>query len=486
MELAIEEMKKSIAEPRTDKPTPKVGAVLVSPDGRVLASSFRGEMRSGDHAEFTILERKFRDKDVTGSYLFTTLEPCAPGARKHPKLGCAERIANARIAKVWVGIEDPDPKVDRKGIQYLIDCGIEVEMFDEDLQTPIFEENKEFLEQAKKRASESKKPREIQLTPLEQPIRDLTLSVLSDKALRHYISRSGLKMEPDSPEFLQYLALQELITYDENTKVYRPSGLGLLLFGIDPRARLTQAVVKVEIRRGTGEPEIRDFTDALVLLPDEIEGWLKRSLPSRISRKQFVRQTEYDYPIEVLREAILNAIAHRDYDITGAKISVNIDDDKIVVKSPGLPVHPILFEDFKELKAPSLSRNPKIMAVLNSMKYVEERGIGMTEMKSLPTKYGRPLPEIVWQAPYLSMTFPRTQRFLADQIGKEKIEQLTKEEQNGLFYIRDQKSVSKAEYAKHFGFNDKKAQRHLSKFKQLNLVKSVGKSTAIKYLFTNK
>jgi ATP-dependent DNA helicase RecG len=124
MQLAIDEMKKSIPEPRKDgKASPKVGVVLLAEDGTILGSSFRGEMRNGDHAEYTLLDRKFRDKDVTGCYLFATLEPCAPGSRKHPKLGCAERIVNARIKKVWVGIEDPDPTVDRKGIKYLQDSG---------------------------------------------------------------------------------------------------------------------------------------------------------------------------------------------------------------------------------------------------------------------------------------------------------------------------------------------------------------------------
>jgi len=61
---------------------------------------------------------------LDGSILFATLEPCAPGARKHPKMACAERIVAARIAEVWVGIEDPDPKVDRQGIKYLQDRGV--------------------------------------------------------------------------------------------------------------------------------------------------------------------------------------------------------------------------------------------------------------------------------------------------------------------------------------------------------------------------
>jgi ATP-dependent DNA helicase RecG len=119
MEKAIEVMNQSINEPRDDgKASPLVGAVLVKPDGTV-DTAYRGELRHGDHAEFTLLERKHRHERLDGSFLFATLEPCAPGARKHPKLGCAERIVNARIAEVWVGIEDPDLTVDRQGIRHL-------------------------------------------------------------------------------------------------------------------------------------------------------------------------------------------------------------------------------------------------------------------------------------------------------------------------------------------------------------------------------
>src|SRR5690348_9249513 len=100
MEKAVEVMRQSVNEPRTDqKASPLVGAVLVKADGTV-DTAYRGELRHGDHAEFTLLERKHRDERLDGSVLFATLEPCAPGARKHPKLGCAERIVNARISEV--------------------------------------------------------------------------------------------------------------------------------------------------------------------------------------------------------------------------------------------------------------------------------------------------------------------------------------------------------------------------------------------------
>jgi ATP-dependent DNA helicase RecG len=157
MKMAIDAMNNSVQEQRPNgEVSPKVGAILVKPNGDVDSAS-RGELRHGDHAEFTLLERKNRSNRLDGSTLFATLEPCAPGARKHPKLGCAERIVNARIKKVWIGVEDPDPRIDRKGIKYLEDNGIEVEMFHPEFQEIIRHENKEFLKQAMEELMRQKK-----------------------------------------------------------------------------------------------------------------------------------------------------------------------------------------------------------------------------------------------------------------------------------------------------------------------------------------
>lgn len=102
-EFAIVEMSKSIPE-HEDRTDPRVGAILATVDGVVVETAHRGELRSGDHAEFTVLERKCRNRKVEGYIIFATLEPCAPGARKKPKLSCAERIVNGRIKKVYIGI----------------------------------------------------------------------------------------------------------------------------------------------------------------------------------------------------------------------------------------------------------------------------------------------------------------------------------------------------------------------------------------------
>lgn len=86
MRLAIKVMHQSVSESRDDgKASPLVGAVIWKPDGSI-ETSCRGELRYGDHAEYTLLERKNRNERLDNSIMFSTLEPCAPGSRRHPKI----------------------------------------------------------------------------------------------------------------------------------------------------------------------------------------------------------------------------------------------------------------------------------------------------------------------------------------------------------------------------------------------------------------
>ena len=65
-----------------------------------------------------------------------------------------------------------------------------------------------------------------------------------------------------------------------------------------------------------------------------------------------------------------------------------------------------------------------------------------------------------------------------------KSNKLNEEERRGLVYIRDSKEVTKSQYASHYNYNDKKAQRHLTKMRELGLVKQLGKGKSIKYAFS--
>jgi len=217
------------------------------------------------------------------------------------------------------------------------------------------------------------------------------------------------------------------------------------------------------------------FDQPLVLIPDLVEEWLKKVLPLSKNTKSFKRKDIPDFPIDVVREAVVNAIVHRDYDVLGAKSSIEIDNDKILVKSPGALLPSISLEQMNSFKAPSISRNPIITYVFSLMDYVEEKGFGMKSLKSLNEVYGLPLPEYSYQEPFLNLTFPRNMESSAKLSQYPELSKLNTEELQGYNFIKLHGEVSTREYSNHFNYGYKKAQRHLAKMKELGLIGDNGK-----------
>ncbi len=121
---------------------PKVGAVVVK-DNREISVGYRGERGLGTHAEFVALEGKLKGQSIAGATVYTTLEPCTKrGADKTP---CAQRLFERQVAKVVIGILDPNKDIRGKGEWYLQEHGIHVGRFDPDLVKEIRELNRTFI-----------------------------------------------------------------------------------------------------------------------------------------------------------------------------------------------------------------------------------------------------------------------------------------------------------------------------------------------------
>lgn len=477
MELAIAEMNKSKNEPRPDgKVPPKVGAVLVFPDGKVI-QAHRGELREGDHAEFSLLERKLGHEKLDGCILFTTLEPCVE--RNPPKVPCCRRTTNARIKTVYVGIIDPDPTVSTKGIEHLKRHFVDVKMFDRDLQKQIETENKEFLKQAMER--KRKAENEDYTTPIEQPIANASFEKLSAKALQKFINEAQLPYKIEQPEFKEYLIDMGVFSLDKTTNSYKPNGYGILLFGVEPRLAFKGAALKCTAKFGDYEFKPESFDQALVLVPDLAQEWLKKVLAQEKDTSSFKRTEKEGFPLEVLREAVINAIVHRDYAIESSKNAINIDNDAIVIKSPGAPPSTITLEQLNTFKAPSYCRNPVISLVFNKMGYVEETGLGMASLKSLNEKYGLPLPEYIYQEPLLMLTFPKTMEAVKSVSHFEGVVKLNEEELIGYEFVKLQGSLKRKVYEDKFSFDKKKAERHLNKMVELKLIERKGSGPGTYY-----
>lgn len=480
MQMAIEVMQNSIAEPRNDgKVNPKVGAVLVFPDGMV-EKAHRGELRDGDHAEFTLIERKCVNRDLKDAILFATLEPCVQ--RNPPKRGCCKHVAGARIKMIYVGIEDPDPTVAGEGIRYMEERGIKVLMFEREFQKQIEEENVAFLKQATHRAKQAKT--EVKVSAFKEAIPRSDISLFSTEALTKFIKEAKLKYKIGNKGFESFLADIGAMHYDEKAKIFRPTGMGILLFGKNPRAKYKQAALMAHAEYGNYKIEPATFDQPLVLIPDLVEEWLKKTLPLSKDTSQFKRKDIPDFPIDVLREVIINAIVHRDYSIEGAKSSLEIDNDKIIVKSPGAPMPSITLEQLNTFKAPSISRNPIITYVFGLMDYVEEKGFGMKTLRSLNDRFKLPLPEYMMEEPFLTLTFPRNLESVKIVSTHKNISKLSIEELAGYEWMKSKDEISAKEYATHFDYSSRTVSRHLADMLKLKLIETNGepiKSPKLRY-----
>jgi len=452
MKLAIEVMKKSIPERKKKDPSPHVGAVLVFPDGTV-ETAYRGELREGNHAEYTLLDKKNRLKELSGCWLFTTLEPCAPGARNAPKVSCSERIANARISDIWFGIEDKNPTVDHAGIDLLIESGVKVHQFSPELHKEIEDINKDFMKWANMKNNEAKSKKKAP-DHLDERASATNLNSLSEEALQKFISKSGRNFSPKSDECLQELKEMDLLEYNEKTKTYLPTGNAILLFGKNPRNKFPQAAVKAKVQYPDGKIGTETFADALVHIPDKVEDWLIKVLPASINRTQFKARQVPSFPVEVVREAVINAIVHRDYAKDGAKIQLDIFYDRIVVKSPGKPIPPITIEAMKNFTAISYSRNKKLTFIFNEMDYMEETALGMDTYRSIREKYQLPLPIIDFDGLNVVVIFPRTIEAVKE-VGGEAISKLTDAQIKGYEWLKTVGEASTREYSEYVVINVK-------------------------------
>ena len=150
-QMAVDEARKSISESEAP-PNPKVGAVVVK-NGKVLATAHRGEFR-GCHAEFVALEKKLEQDSLSGATVYTTLEPCT--SRNLPKIPCAERLVARQVARVVMGILDPDERVHGRGQMRLRKAKIATDFVPADLMTEIEELNRDFIRDRELRAKQSR------------------------------------------------------------------------------------------------------------------------------------------------------------------------------------------------------------------------------------------------------------------------------------------------------------------------------------------
>jgi ATP-dependent DNA helicase RecG len=498
MEIAIREMLKSRSE-HEDKFDPTVGSVLVDANGIEIDRAHRGKVRSGDHGEFTLLKKGSRGINAAEGTVYVTLEPCI--GRKPPKKACARWIVEAKIARVVIGMVDPNPTIKNKGIHYLRSHGVEVSFFDPDLADQIRRHNKKFIEQFESITvqSEAKQDRPKEPAAFSGPAFEENNAVQTasehdflPEAIHKYLEGAHLKLKVPSRELWEEFVKRGFLVWDRTEHKYVPTLAGLVLFGANPEIPLPQCRIVADrfigtFAEGTDVEQIAADGQAEIVGPffrmvDDIKLFFEKhtgKIPQlEGSRRVFVRE----YPWEPIREAIVNAVVHRDYQ-DGVNVIFQIFRDRIVVKNPGLPPPQLSLNDIRAGKIRSYRRNPRIAAAATTMHYMEARGSGIKTMRTQLKKHGLREPDFEFENDFFFVTiYGREATPITVRTRPEILAKLNKRAIKLLEILDLQKSITANAWSEIASIGKQTAVNDLKELQVFELVERKGAGRATYYI----
>jgi ATP-dependent DNA helicase RecG len=229
----------------------------------------------------------------------------------------------------------------------------------------------------------------------------------------------------------------------------RPTVAGLLLFGANPQALMPQSgltfvrFVGTELRSedglaGYGRRE--EIAGPLARLIEKTWAVLLEEMHIGAVVKGLEREERTEYPLFAVREALVNAVCHRDYRLRGRRIEIRKFADRMEIISPGgLPG----FITLDNIVDEHFSRNPRIVAGLYQWGYIEELGLGVDRMIEEMTQAGHAPPDFR-ETPYSFTVILSNVRERAPTPRWERT--MNERQAKALAYIRDNGSITNREY----------------------------------------
>jgi len=155
-----------------------------------------------------------------------------------------------------------------------------------------------------------------------------------------------------------------------------------------------KTVSKLAVYSGITTREFRDKKEFDGSIIDQIDSILNyanlSNSTSAVISGDAMRKENISYPLEAIRESVINAFAHRDYTLRG-DIRIEFYDDRIEVHSPGAIPEGLSVDDI--LEGSNARRNPTVVYILDKIRYMENFGSGIRRIFSLYSGFSRE-PEI--------------------------------------------------------------------------------------------
>ncbi|GAB4578939.1 MAG: ATP-binding protein [Anaerolineales bacterium] len=173
---------------------------------------------------------------------------------------------------------------------------------------------------------------------------------------------------------------------------YAPTYAAMILFGKQPQRWLPNALILGVRFAGTS------FADQFIkqeiggTLPQQLrraEQFVRDELRSVVRLVGLAREETLEYPLEAVRELLVNAVAHRDYNVQGDSVHLHLFANRLEIHSPGGLPGPVTLDNLLEAR---FSRNPVIVQVLSDMGYIERLGYGLDRVVAAMRRLSLPQP----------------------------------------------------------------------------------------------
>jgi ATP-dependent DNA helicase RecG len=262
----------------------------------------------------------------------------------------------------------------------------------------------------------------------------------------------------------------------------KPTWAALLLFGKDPQRFLSQAIMHCGL---FNTDEISVLDDRMVIgtiieqVNDAMEFIRKNIRVAFVMTGEPERKQVWDYPVEALREAVINAACHRDYTISSSA-EIRILRDYLRVWSPGRLAPGITLPELFSSHA-SVLRNKGIAQVLYDIGWIERWGSGIQKMRSASADAG--LPEPVFQEDQgFSVIFRK------DVVNRDYLVRagLSERQISAVLYARDNGKITNADYQRIADVSAATARRDLKDLVDKNILDMKGVRKGIYYVLKHR
>jgi len=283
-------------------------------------------------------------------------------------------------------------------------------------------------------------------------------------------------IEPSEPE----RTLQNLGLLQEG----RLTNAGVLLFARRPQLLFPHARLRIGM-----------FKENQIIDSHEFEGTLWQQLSGAMDRFRQVLRVRFDiqateptleglqrketweYPLEALREAVINALIHRDYTAQG-DIQIRLYEDRLQVWNPGGLPEGIRLDQLRVPDHPSVPRNPLLSRTFYYAGLIEHWGTGTTRILELCKAQGLPEPEFVEQSGSFKVVF------LKDLYRPERLRALGLNERQikAVLYVKEHGRITNREYRALTAISDEGARLDLKQLVEKGVLEARGKGRSAHYV----